>query len=220
MKSLRLKLKICGMRESENVAEVVPLKPDYMGFIFYLKSPRFVGALGGRLIQAVKEEGIEPVAVFVDASQETVVQIAELYGFTHVQLHGKETPETCLALKAKGLTVLKAFNVADSSDLQILGYYKGCCDYFLFDTKSALPGGSGHSFDWALLKGYSGSTPFFLSGGIGPQDVDKVKAFDHPMLYGIDLNSRFESQPALKDVALLKNFIDQLISKNETSNAK
>lgn len=208
-----LKLKVCGMRDGDNVSEVAALNPDYMGFIFYLKSPRFVGALSENLVSSLKNKGIEPVAVFVNASVAFVTQISELYGFTSVQLHGHETPETCMDLRAKGLKVLKAFNIADFSDMHKTEAYQNCCDYFLFDTKSALPGGSGHPFDWNLLKGYAGITPFFLSGGIGPDDAEKVRLFDHPMLFGIDLNSRFETALALKDVSLLNSFIDQLTSK-------
>ena len=208
-----LKLKVCGMRDVENVSDVAALNLDYMGFIFYLKSPRFVGALSENMVYYLKNKGIEPVAVFVNASVAFVSQISELYGFTSVQLHGHETPETCMDLRAKGLQVLKAFNIADFSDMQKTETYQDCCDYFLFDTKSALPGGSGHPFDWNILKGYAGTTPFFLSGGIGPDDAEKVRLFDHAMLFGIDLNSRFETAPALKDVSLLNSFIDQLTSK-------
>jgi len=103
--------------------------------------------------------------------------------------------------------------VADISDLKMVHEYEKCCDFFLFDTKTSIPGGSGCQFDWAILKEYSGSTPFFLSGGIGPGDAERITNFKHPMLYGIDINSRFETQPALKDASLLKIFIDQLISK-------
>jgi phosphoribosylanthranilate isomerase len=205
-----LKLKVCGMREPGNVSKVAALKPDYMGFIFYPKSPRFVGALPANLIDELKKHEIEPVAVFVNASLASVIQMAELYGFTHVQLHGQEPPQTCQDLREKGLTVLKAFNIADAQDLEILQTYEGSCSYFLFDTKSSLPGGSGCQFDWNVLDGYTGATPFFLSGGISPEDADRVRNFSHPMLYGLDVNSRFEIQPALKDAGLLKDFIDQL----------
>ncbi|MDD4922093.1 MAG: phosphoribosylanthranilate isomerase [Bacteroidales bacterium] len=212
MTSTGIKLKICGMRECENISEVSALKPDYMGFIFYLKSPRFVGSLDEGIVQYVKSNGIEPVAVFVNATLDTMIQLAELYGFTHVQLHGKETPDTCAALKAKGMKVIKAFNIAGLSDLQITKAYEETCDFFLFDTKTEHPGGSGRSFDWDLLNAYSAAVPFFLSGGIGPDDAEKVRSFHHPMLFGIDLNSRFEIQPALKDVHLLKIMVNQLTS--------
>jgi len=205
-----LKLKICGMRDAENVSDVAGLLPDYMGFIFYLKSSRFVGDLAKNIIQYVKKQGIHPVAVFVDMAVDSVLQIAEYYGFTHIQLHGKETPQTCRTYKEKGLKVLKAFSIADSSDLEIVQSYENCCDYFLFDTKTSIPGGSGCHFDWNILKNYTGTTPFFLSGGIGLDDVSNICDFEHPMLFGIDVNSCFEIQPALKDVELLKKFTEQL----------
>ena len=208
-----MKLKICGMRESVNVSKVIALKPDYMGFIFYPESSRFVGDLEYNIISLVKSQGIEPVAVFVNASMETMIQTCTWYGFTHVQLHGDETPQTCEVLRTKGLQVIKAFSVADSSDLKKTAVYENCCDYFLFDTKTALSGGSGRHFDWDLLKDYSGTKPFFLSGGIGVDDAEKVKAFYHPLLLGIDLNSRFETEPAVKEVGLLKCFINQLMEK-------
>jgi len=208
------------MRECTSISEIAALKPDFMGFIFYLKSPRFVGALEDEMVQYAKSQGIEPVAVFVNASLMTMIQIVDLYGFTHIQLHGKETPEVCKALKEKGVKVLKAFSIADSSDLETVQAYDQCCDYFLFDTKTAIHGGSGCQFDWNILNAYTGTTPFFLSGGIGPDDVEQIRKFDHPMLFGIDLNSRFEIQPAQKDAALLRKFMDQLIPKNQETNAK
>jgi phosphoribosylanthranilate isomerase len=220
MKTIGLKLKICGMRDAANVFEVVALKPDYIGFIFYLKSPRFVGVLDSQIVRYAKSQGIEPVAVFVDSNLSSIIQMLDLYGMTHVQLHGKETPETCRILREKGFKVLKVFNIADYSDLEMVKIYEGCCDYFLFDTKTTVPGGSSCRFDWNILKDYSGKTPFFLSGGIGPNDVEQIRSFDHPMFLGIDVNSRFEIQPALKDVALLNFFINQLILKNIKSNAK
>jgi phosphoribosylanthranilate isomerase len=210
MTTTDLKVKVCGMRESLNVTEVAALKPDYIGFIFYFKSPRFVGALDERIVQSVRDHGVEPVAVFVDASVEFVMQKVELYGFTCVQLHGHETPETCAALKAEGLKVLKAFSIADVSDLKNTFAYEDCCDFFLFDTKTSLLGGSGCQFDWNILKEYAGTVPFFLSGGIGPEDAEKLRPFHHPLFYGIDLNSRFETQPAMKDAVLLRAFFNQL----------
>jgi len=205
-----LKVKVCGMRESFNVSDVAALKPDYIGFIFYFKSPRFVGILDERIFQYVRDHGIEPVAVFVNDSVESVMEKVSMYGFKCIQLHGHETPETCAALKAKGLKVLKAFSVADVSDLKKTFAYETCCDYFLFDTKTSLLGGSGCQFDWNILKEYAGTIPFFLSGGIGPEDAEKVRSFHHPMFYGIDLNSRFETQPAMKDAVLLQTFLNQL----------
>jgi phosphoribosylanthranilate isomerase len=205
-----LKLKVCGMREPANIADVAALRPDYMGFIFYFKSSRFVELMVFYVAQRLRDQGIEPVAVFVNPSVAYVEHIRDKYGFTHIQLHGRETPQMCAELKAKGFTVLKAFSLAKEEDLKKTKTYEGCCDFFLFDTKSGLPGGSGKQFDWNILSAYQGNTPFFLSGGIGAEDVDRIQAFEHPKWIGIDVNSKFETRPANKDAALLKTFIQAL----------
>lgn len=202
-----LKLKVCGMREPANITEVAALNPDYMGFIFYFKSSRFVEMMVFYVAQRLKQQGIEPVAVFVNPSVAYVLHIREKYGFTHVQLHGRETPQTCAELKSMSLKVWKAFSVENAEDLKKTEDYEGTCSHYLFDTKSNLPGGSGKQFDWSILDNYRGETPFFLSGGIGPDDVNRIKAFAHPKLVGIDVNSKFETRPAHKDAELLKSFI-------------
>jgi phosphoribosylanthranilate isomerase len=205
-----LKLKVCGMREPGNISEVAALKPDYMGFIFYFKSSRFVEMMVFYVAQRLKVQGIEPVAVFVNPSVAYVLHIRDKYGFTHVQLHGRETPQMCAELKAKGLYVLKAISLAEPADLEAAKAYEGTCDAYLFDTKSALPGGSGKQFNWEILNGYEQDTPFFLSGGIGLEDAERIKAFQHPKLVGIDVNSKFETRPAHKDAALLQTFIQKM----------
>jgi phosphoribosylanthranilate isomerase len=205
-----LKLKVCGMREPSNISEIAALKPDYMGFIFYFKSSRFVEMMVFYVAQRLKMQGIEPVAVFVNPSAAYVQHIHEKYGFTHIQLHGRETPQLCAELQSKGFHVWKAFSVETSEDLKKTKDYEGCCDAFLFDTKSNLPGGSGKQFDWDILSEYSGQTPFLLSGGIGPEDAERIGHFQHPRLMGIDVNSRFETRPAHKDPALLESFIQSL----------
>ena len=202
-----LKLKVCGMREPSNISEVAALNPDYMGFIFYFKSSRFVEMMVFYVAQRLKAQGIEPVAVFVNPSVAYVLHIRDKYGFSHVQLHGRETPQTCAELKSMGMHVMKAFSVENASDLAKTADYEGTCEYYLFDTKSNLPGGSGKQFDWSILDNYQGETPFFLSGGIGPDDVERIKGFSHPKLVGIDVNSKFETRPAHKDAELLKSFI-------------
>jgi phosphoribosylanthranilate isomerase len=202
-----LKLKVCGMREPANISEVAVLNPDYMGFIFYFKSSRFVEMMVFYVGQRLKQQGIEPVAVFVNPSVAYVLHIREKYGFTHVQLHGRETPQTCAELQSMGLQVWKAFSVEKPEDLLKTKDYEGTCSRYLFDTKSNLPGGSGKQFDWSILDNYTGETPFFLSGGIGPDDVERIKGFSHPKLVGIDVNSKFETRPAHKDATLLQHFI-------------
>lgn len=222
-----LKLKICGMREPDNIEAVSALHPDYLGFIFHEPSPRHVlnasreandsttkqaHEILPTLIHMLKSTGITPVAVCVDASLQTVLSIVNEYGFTTVQLHGHESPTLCRQLKDKELTVFKAFSVATAGDVQQTAAYEGCCDCFLFDTKTSLPGGSGVRFDWSILQAYQGNTPFFLSGGLTVSSVDDIRSFSHPHLYGLDVNSRFETAPGLKDASLLKRFIDSLSS--------
>lgn len=209
-----MKLKVCGMRDSSNISELVLEKPDYMGFIFYPKSPRFVNEIPDGIIKNLLDNEINPVAVFVDESPENILNIAEAYGFEYVQLHGKEKPETCSLLRDRGLKVIKSISVSDSVDLKSCEIYEGFCDFFLFDTKTELHGGSGKSFDWSLLSDYKGHTPFFLSGGIGPDDIDAIKNFSNKYLTGIDINSRFETSPALKDILKIRKFKNMLLMKN------
>lgn len=206
-----LKLKVCGMRDAENIMQVAHLNPHYMGFIFYPKSPRFVADLAPKMIHDLKIRGIVPVAVCVNETFDSTMAIVSKYGFDHLQLHGSETAELCQKLKSEGLSIIKAFSVAEPKDLEVTVGFEKCCDYFLFDTKTRLFGGSGQSFNWEILNSYQGSVPFFLSGGIGPGDVEKVRAVTHQRLYCLDLNSRFELEPALKDVSLLKKTMDQIL---------
>jgi len=208
-----MKLKVCGMREPANIYDVADSKPDYMGFIFYSKSPRFVKDLPHDLTSRLRKNDVEPVAVFVDETAESILEHVKLFGFSHVQLHGSETPETCSFLMSKGLTIIKSILIAEPADLQICAMYEKCCDFFLFDTKTNFHGGSGKAFDWNMLNGYKGETPFFLSGGIGPEDVASILAFSHSRLIGIDINSRFETSPAIKDVKLVNLFKSEYIKK-------
>ncbi|MDP4276974.1 MAG: phosphoribosylanthranilate isomerase [Bacteroidota bacterium] len=205
-----MKLKICGMRDPANILQVSALQPDYMGFIFYPPSPRFVTSLPAHLLAGIRKKGIEPVAVFVNETIQTIRHMVDDFSFSCVQLHGSESPEDCLWLKQQGLIVFKAISVSEPSDLERTKAYDDCCTYFLFDTKSAGFGGSGHLFDWKLLERYTGNTPFFLSGGIGPEDVPSIRSFSHPMMTGIDINSRFESAPCIKDVKLIQPFLTEL----------
>ena len=204
----KLLVKVCGMREGSNIRDVEALEPDWMGFIFYPKSPRFAQEVPSYLPANARRVG-----VFVDAELECIAQTAERFGLDLVQLHGKESPEGLRALREalpEGIKIIKAFNIADKDDLLQTGNYEGVADYFLFDTKATLVGGNGSKLNWELLGLYQGSTPFLLSGGIGPEDAEAILSFSHPMLYGVDLNSRFESSPAVKDIALLKRFFNQL----------
>ena len=209
-------IKVCGMRDAENIREVEALGIDMMGFIFWPKSKRYVSTKPIYLPHKAKRVG-----VFVDEDAETIRQIADDYALDIIQLHGSESPEFIQELSkhisprpcrggARGGVFIKAFNIATAEDLEQTKAYEGLVDYFLFDTKATLPGGSGQQFDWSVLEAYKGETPFLLSGGIGPDDAERIRGFHHPQCLGIDLNSRFELSPALKDVDQLKEFIEKV----------
>lgn len=198
-------VKVCGMRDAENIREVEALGVDWMGFVFHRTSPRFVGELPDYLPQRAKRVG-----VFVDETEEQIMETVQLFRLDMVQLHGHETPDFCSRIRSKGLKVIKAINVQNRFPSEEVSFYEGTCDYFLFDTKTPLPGGSGQKFDWSSLSAYRGTTPFLLSGGISPDDADRVEAFVHERCIGIDLNSRFETSPACKDTHLLQSFIDKI----------
>lgn len=199
-----LKIKVCGMKYTANRGEVEKLPVDFLGFIFYPKSKRFVGEnTDPGLFNSAKTK----VAVFVDENAFEILGLTKNLGFEFVQLHGKENPKTCLLLKDQGLKVIKAFNLSEKFQFEKLLEYETTVDYFLFDTKTELPGGSGKKFNWEILEKYQGTVPFFLSGGIGPGDAEKLKELEHPQLFGIDLNSGFEDEPGLKNIEKLKEFI-------------
>jgi phosphoribosylanthranilate isomerase len=208
-----LKIKVCGMRDSENISGVAATLPDYLGFIFYPKSKRFVGIEPSSEVLAIVPDTIKKVGVFVDETPEKVLETVQNWNLDVVQLHGNESPEYCQKIGESEITVFKAFSVDDQFDFEKLTQYSGVCDYFLFDTKGQLPGGTGQKFNWQLLENYKGDVPFFLSGGIGPDDLEAVLNFSHPQLFGIDINSGFEISPALKDVEKVKTFISGIRSK-------
>lgn len=201
-------IKVCGMRDARNIREVEHLGIDIMGFIFWEPSRRFVARKPEYLPSCAR------AGVFVDAPQDYILEKAREFGLTYIQLHGSETPGFCSSLKQAlqqnglpAVSLIKAFNIAQKEDLAATAEYADSCALFIFDTKTPLPGGSGKQFDWQILDSYQGSTPFLLSGGIGPEDYDRLKQFHHPLCRGIDLNSRFEVEPALKDVAQLEYFL-------------
>lgn len=216
-----LKLKICGMREPENIGEIAALHPDYLGLIFYEASPRYVQKDIGNLDPEIRKTG-----VFVNASKEFILDKVEQYGLSAIQLHGEESPEFCRDLKqhyaAKGedLQLIKVFSIKETFDFDLLKDYESGADFFLFDTKGREKGGNGIRFNWEVLKSYPSSVPFFLSGGIGPEEVADIAAFyrlfeeknREKIFYGIDVNSKFETAPGLKDAARLKTFREALLS--------
>lgn len=202
-------VKVCGMRDAENIRQVDELGTvDWMGFIFFPRSPRHVSEVPTYLPQHCKRVG-----VFVNASTEDIVSRIQTLGFHLVQLHGNETPEYIASLRTaigKEVKIIKMIQIASTEDLNKTLQYEGAVDCFLFETKCNGYGGSGKQFDWDILQHYKGKTPFLITGGIGAEDAEKVKAFHHPQFVGIDLNSRFETAPALKDITLIDNFIKQL----------
>lgn len=200
-------IKVCGMRGPDNIADVAKVMPDYMGFIFYPRSPRYCGFLELER-KVVLPEGIEPVAVTVNMEDEELMAIASRCGITTFQLHGNESPEDCRRLHDKGFRVWKAFQIDTDESLSLIGDYEGTVDIALLDTSAKGYGGSGRKFNWKILDGYRANLDFILSGGIGENDADAVIALRHPRLSGVDLNSRFETVPGVKDVARLSRFID------------
>ena len=196
-------VKVCGMRDAGNIRELEALGIHWMGMIFWPKSKRFVSVPPSYLPKQTRKVG-----VFVDASAEDIRQHVEAYQLDMVQLHGQESPDFLKSLKS--LTIIKAFNIATAEDLQKTADYEGLADYFLFDTKGKAVGGNGEKFDWSVLDSYHGSTPFLLSGGIGPEDASSVKSFRHQKCIGIDLNSRFETEPGLKDITKIKQFLEEI----------
>ena len=201
--------KVCGMRDAENIRAVERLGINLMGFIFWPHSSRYVSKPPAYLPTACRRVG-----VFVDATIDDVRQHMTDYALDYIQLHGQESPEYIQSLRtACGdsiATIIKAFNIATAADLAQTEPYEGLADLFLFDTRGKSVGGNGTKFDWTVLTEYVGDTPFLLSGGIGPDDAEQVQAFHHPLLAGIDLNSRFELAPGLKDIQQLKTFIQAL----------
>ena len=219
-------IKVCGMRDAENIRQVEALGVDLMGFIFWPRSSRYVAQRPSYLPTRCRRVG-----VFVDENIETVRRIADDYALDIIQLHGQESPDYCAQLH--GRPIIKAFNIATADDFVQTEPYAGLVDYFLFDTKGKSVGGNGEKFDWSVLSAYSGSTPYLLSGGIGPDDAPALRTFfsvgygsdDAPALrtsfsvgcgsaaancVGIDLNSRFELAPGLKDVAALRQFLNEI----------
>ena len=208
-----MKVKVCGMRYSENIQELVALRPDYIGFIFYPKSPRYVGD-DIALQSFLPKVSITKVGVFVNASLEEIKTKVAQFSLDIVQLHGRESVDLCQQIQSLGIPIIKAFSIKNEVDIALTQVYTDACDYFLFDTQTPDYGGSGAKFDWQVLDAYTGKIPFFLSGGIGLYDVQAIQSFSHPQLMAIDVNSKFETSPAHKDIAQLHSFIQQIKTHN------
>jgi phosphoribosylanthranilate isomerase len=198
-------IKVCGLTSAEDAGRLADLGVSYAGFIFYDRSPRFAeGKLDAALLKATC--GIKKVGVFVNAPPAYILSQKERYGLDLVQLHGDESPEACGLLR-KETGVIKALRLKSAEDLGRTQAYAGVCDYFLFDAPGRLYGGNGTVFDWSLLQHYRLEVPFFLSGGIGPAAAEGLKAFTHPALHAIDINSRFETAPGKKNMDDIKRFL-------------
>lgn len=205
-----MKIKVCGITTLEQMQTLQELGIDYAGMIFYEKSKRFVREEVNSQLSQVKELTIPKVGVFVNAEMEVIQRTIDKYDLTAVQLHGDETDEFCLDLMDK-VEVIKVFRIADQQDIDSLVIpYQEVCHYYLFDTDTVAYGGSGKQFEWQVLAKAAINKPFFLSGGIGFDDVEKVKAFQHPYFYAVDVNSRFEITPGVKDIDLLARFIKEI----------
>lgn len=195
------------MRDDENIREVAELTPGMMGFIFFSGSRRFVG--NDFSIPEISPD-IEKVGVFVNEEPKNVLHILKTHQLHTAQLHGNETPEVCNTIRSAGFKVLKAFGIDGQFDWPLLKSYIPVTDCFVFDTKTTQHGGSGKKFNWDILENYRLQHPFLLSGGIRPEDADKLLKFEHPQCIGFDINSGFEIQPALKNVTLLESFITEI----------
>jgi len=206
-----MKLKICGMKYPDNMLEVGSLLPDYMGFIFWPKSARYFDGDMPDLPKSIKKVG-----VFVNENISIIETKIAKYNLQAIQLHGQESVEFCSELKAKSgaeIEIIKVFSADENFDFSVLKPYESVCDYFLFDTKGKLPGGNGITFDWRILEYYPSSKPFFLSGGIGIEEIKNIKEISKTnlQLYAIDINSKFEIEPGLKDIKRLKDLKIEII---------
>ncbi|WP_233549299.1 phosphoribosylanthranilate isomerase [Flavobacterium sp. 123] len=203
-------IKICGMKYPDNIVEIGALLPDYMGFIFWEKSARYFDGTMPDLPKSIKKVG-----VFVNESTEVILAKAQKYNLQAIQLHGQESVAFCSDLKSKmdaSIEIIKVFSVSDSFDFRVLEAFETVCDYFLFDTKGKLPGGNGTTFDWKVLENYPSTKPFFLSGGIGIEEIKSIQEISKTNLpiYAIDINSKFEIESGLKNEEKLKRFINNL----------
>jgi phosphoribosylanthranilate isomerase len=208
-----IRIKVCGMRDPGNIREVAAKKPDIMGFIFFPGSKRFVGFDPDPQIFLSVPDDIKRAGVFVNEEVDFILKSVTDYNLHVVQLHGSESPDLCTSVRNAGYTVVKAFGMGGDFDFKKLSAYSHSCDYFLFDTYTRDHGGSGKQFDWSMLNRYNLKVPFLLSGGICDDDVLRIRELVHPMFYGVDINSRFELSPGLKDAGKIGQFINALHEK-------
>lgn len=197
-----MKIKVCGLKYADNINKVIGLTPDYIGLICYDRSPRFVNEFPADTLNSLPAS-IYKTAVFVDESKERINQLIDDYKFNAIQLHGNESPDFAQSFRSR-VQVIKAFGLNEDFDFNQLKNYVNKVDYFLFDTKTDAHGGSGQTFNWNILNKYELNVPFFLSGGLSLDNLEQVTKITHPQFYGVDLNSRFETAPGIKDIKKLK----------------
>ncbi len=211
-------IKVCGMRDAQNIKAVSRLGVDFIGLIFFAASPRDVEAGTNIDFDNLKKLAVRRVGVFVNADVDFIAERVVKYGLDCVQLHGSEPASFCMSLRQtdamRNTLIFKAINIGSVADLRQCAEYENDVDMFVFDTKSKLVGGNGQQFDWNVLDSYSAATPYLLSGGIGPADAWRVSAFvdAHKQCAGIDLNSKFETEPAVKNIEILQQFINEVKS--------
>jgi phosphoribosylanthranilate isomerase len=204
-----MKLKVCGMKYHDNIFEVAKLQPDYLGFIFYEKSNRFFEGSIPELPESIKKVG-----VFVNVSLDYILTKIKTHNLQVIQLHGNESVEFCRNLKRENIKIIKVFSIQEHFNFSELKPFENVCDYFLFDTKGKLPGGNGYTFNWNILEDYPSTKPFFLSGGIGLDEIENLKAFEKTeasnYCHAIDVNSKFEIEAGLKNKEELEKFKHEL----------
>lgn len=212
MTNRNINVKVCGMRDESNIRELVKVHPDYIGFIFYPKSERFIGDSFDTGILDYIPESIQKVGVFVKAGKSYILERIKTFGLNLIQLHGGESPEFCKELSNSGIPIIKVFSVNEGFKFSSVNPFRSCCKYFMFDTECRTYGGSSRKFDWGSLSQYDNEKPVFLSGGIGPEDADSIRELDNINMHAVDINSRFEKAPGLKDISGIKEFIKKIKS--------
>jgi len=205
-----MKIKVCGMLQKNNIELLVGLNPDYIGFIFYKHSKRYIGEEIPEELLKLIPSTIQKVGVFVDETFDALIKKYHLNNLDILQLHGSESPDYCIRIKKTGIPVIKAFKIGQDFDFGQIKTYESSCDYFLFDTAGLTVGGTGLKFNWDLINHYKGNKPFFLSGGIGSSDCNSIRNILHPKLYAVDVNSGFETAPGMKDILKVSTFINEL----------
>ena len=199
-----LKIKVCGLMQVDQINQLNTMQVDYLGVIFHEQSPRHLALL-------IDAERISKLTlVTVNQTFENIVMLSEKYNSRILQLHGEETPAHCKKLTTQGFTIIKAFSIDDTFNFNTCEPYMDCVDFYLFDTKGKSNGGNGIKFNWQLLNQYQLSKPFFLSGGLEASDAENIKRLDHPALYGIDINSKFEFSPGIKNIEKIRDFISKI----------